>query len=186
VRAIIFVLIGLLALLVNGCGGSSTPTQQQKPNMEFGVISGNWNIPISPPSSANPFLPTASAGGSLTQTGNTITGILHVNGSPCFDPLADELIVSGTGSNDNSFTVTLNTAPVRGQAISVNAEWDAATQLIPVPGAQPTGPVAVLRGEVTVSGGACAGTIPDTTTRLQILSLDSSSLPNHALARECR
>lgn len=96
----------------------------------------------------------------LTQNGNSISGTLFVTGSPCFDPVADPLIVSGSVSSDFNApnALTLSSQPVRGQVLTVNATWDRSTPPTIPPATAPTNPVARLVGMSSVAGGSCAGT----------------------------
>lgn len=104
----------------------------------------------------------ATAGGSLIQTGSTINGILYVDGSPCFDPVADELIVTGKASNDGSNTVTFSSAPIRGQVLTVNGS------VLPLSIIPPNLPQFLLDGSATISGGACAGQVDSQLVNLSL------------------
>lgn len=129
--------VGLLASLFSGCfiGGGK----------QFTIASGNWYIPLPG---------TAWAGGSLIQSGSSIKGVLHVTGSPCFDPVADELIVTGAASNDGSNKVTFASEPIRGQVLTVKGSYAATLSIHFGP---PRGPQQLLDATETISGGACAG-----------------------------
>jgi len=91
-----------------------------------------------------------SGGGNLVQNGTNISGIIHLSGSPCFDPIADDLVVSGsaTGSG-NTFdgVITLKTAPVRGQTITITSGR------LPPPS---PGINSAIVGGFTLEGGSCA------------------------------
>lgn len=146
--------LGLLFMTVLGCGGGSGPGN---PSAGFTIASGNWTIPIAtfPRDGA----PSVFAGGLLTQNGSAITGVLHVTGSPCFDPVADQFVASGSVSSDfrSPNALTLTTQPVRGQVLNVSATWDSSHAPTLLPPTSPGNPVSTLVGTVTLSGGACAG-----------------------------
>lgn len=148
----------LLIVTVAGCGGGGNGGGGGPNGGGFTIASGNWMIPLSntldlgTPPPAGPF-----AGGVLTQSGSTISGILHVTGSPCFDPVNDALIVQGSVSASGANPLTLTTAPVRGQALTVSATWDNGLN----PGSPPTSPpnpVNNLIGSWAITGGPCAAT----------------------------
>ena len=148
-------LTGMLAALMWGCGGGGSNNNSGPP--QFTIASGNWVIPLR---SSNLSASFPTAGGSLTQSGNSISGILYISGSPCFDPVNDPLTVHGTVSGDpnaaNALTVT--TSAVRGQTLSVSATWNRLLNPALPPPTSPPNPVTSLSGSWTISGGACAGT----------------------------
>jgi hypothetical protein len=80
--------------------------------------------------------------GALSQNGTAISGILHTEGSLCFDDNLDDLIVSGTVVGN---TFTLNTASLRGQVLSITATP-----------ALVAGTVQGLTGTWSLTGGTCA------------------------------
>lgn len=129
--------------IFTGCGGGSGSGAGS--GSEFQIVSGNWFMGLPG---------NSSAAGSLIQTGNSISGVLHVAGSPCFDPNADELIVTGKSSNDGSNSITFTTAPIRGQVLTVVGKYAA---LLANHFGPPAGPVGLLDTAATISGGACAG-----------------------------
>ena len=131
------VLCGLVCLC--GCGGSSgtTPVSQ---GPQFGIASGNWDLVML----TLPFSSAMQAGGSLTQTGTTISGTLHITGSPCFDPVADDVIVNGTASDG---VISMTTVPVRGQTITLTS----GSLPPPLPGSNTT-----IFGSWKLTGGTCA------------------------------
>lgn len=144
VRSNVLMAAGLLGLLLCGCG-SGKPV--------FTIASGNWSIPLN---SGNP-TPTIWVGGQLTQNGDTISGIFHLSGSPCFDPVADQLVVHGNVSTSPGPNgLSLSTAPVRGQVLKLSAGPQASG--LPIGPPPPNARVASLLGTWTISGGACAGT----------------------------
>lgn len=108
----------IFLLWLAGCGGSSQNSTAPTPQTpQFGIVSGNWDLDML---SLSPVL-GMRAGGNLVQNGTAISGIIHVEGSPCFDPVADDLIVSGTatgGATAFGGAITFSTAPVRGQTFT--------------------------------------------------------------------
>ncbi len=73
-------------------------------------ISGNWQFDTRS-ISGNPAMPIA---GALTQSGDSITAVVHIDGSNCFDHLAS---VGLTGSLTDG-NLALTSAPVNGQVIT--------------------------------------------------------------------
>ena len=116
-----------LGVLICGCGsgGSNGPRLM--------LIPGNWQV--SAVSTVNPSAGGIAGGASLTQTGATVSGIMHLVSLGCFHIIEDiDLSGSVTGS-------TLNVASnaVNGQTISVIA----------------TGSDKSLAGTYTLSGAPC-------------------------------
>lgn len=139
-RLLMIAATGSLCLAISGCGGSSTPSGPP----QFTIASANWVIPLTD---------TAFAGGLLSQSGNTISGVLHVSGLPCFDPVADALIVQGMVSSDPKAAnaLTFTTTPVRGQVLTVSATWD--PNVDPAfPLTTPPNPVKFLAGTAQLTG----------------------------------
>jgi hypothetical protein len=99
------------------------------------VTSGNWFLQTSSQSAANVSL-IPQIGGSLTQIDSTISGILHVSNSTCFD-WATDIPVSGTVTGDS---VTLISDSISGQIITITGS------------ATPT----LLTGTYSIASG-CAG-----------------------------
>jgi hypothetical protein len=143
----VFTVIGLCSVPLSGCGGGSTSSNQS--GGQLTIISGNWGIGLPGGASAN---------GALMQSGNTITGTLHVSGSPCFDPAADLVMVTGSAPNDGSFTLAFSSSPIRGQVISVNGTWDPNATVNRInPKTSPNGPQPIFNGTAAITGGSCAG-----------------------------
>lgn len=142
IRSSLTSLVCLLLIAAAGCGGGSGSGSGSGP--EFQIVSGNWFMALP----GNAF-----AGGSLIQTGNSISGVLHVTGSPCFDPNADELIVTGKSSTDGSNSITFTSAPIRGQVLTVHGVYAAFLALH----SPPNFLVPDLDTSVTITGGGCAG-----------------------------
>ena len=124
-------------LAVCGCGGGSTAaTTSTVPPI---LASGNWALVLF--SQSNPPLPL-TLGGSLIQQGNSVLGVLHAPTSSCFDPMLDDLVVSGSVDGQ---TVTFSTEPVRGQTITISTTVKSA------------GGISALSGTYTFSGSTCIG-----------------------------
>jgi hypothetical protein len=146
-QAVTLITIGLLATVLSSCGGSNASSSPQNPDqVQFMLASGNWVLELPD---------GASAGGSLIQTGNAISGVLYIYDSPCFDPVKDKLIVSGTVSNDGSYTLTFSSSPIRGQVLTVNGFYDVHNGGLDAP--TPSGPQYVFGATIIITGGACAG-----------------------------
>jgi hypothetical protein len=79
------------------------------------VTSGNWYLQTYSQVSATGMSKMPQIGGSLNQTDSSITGILHVSNSDCFDWLAD-IPVTGTV---NGNTATITSASTNGQVITI-------------------------------------------------------------------
>ncbi len=159
-QAVTLITIGLLATMLSGCGGSNASGSPQNPNqVQFMLASGNWVLELPD---------GASAGGSLIQTGNAISGVLYIYDSPCFDPVKDKLIVSGRVSNDGSYTLTFSSSPIRGQVLTVNGFYDEHNGGLDAP--TPPGPQYVFGATIIITGGACAG---------QLYTQDQWTEPKH-------
>lgn len=131
-----------------GCGGNaSSTTPATSPSAQFGIVSGNWGFSMF---STGATVFAAEGGGNLVQNGTSISGIIHLTGLPCFDPLTDDLIVSGTatgGTTSFGGVINFKTAPVRGQTIT----FVSSSLIGTIPGQNQ-----VLNGSFTLDGGTCA------------------------------
>jgi hypothetical protein len=138
----------LVLVGVCGCGGTSNSLTSPTPQTaQFGIVSGNWGFSML--SFGSPAI-GAEGGGNLVQNGTNISGILHLSGSPCFDPLTDDLFVSGTATGSTTAfdgVITFKTAPVRGQTIT----FTSGTLPPPIPGLNE-----LMVGSFTLDGGTCA------------------------------
>jgi hypothetical protein len=107
----------LLAFLLSGCGGGGS-NNPAPPNVT--IQSGNWNF-----SGSSTVSPGGSfiAGGSLNQTGASISGVIQIFSSLCFDTTV-EVPVAGTVSGQ---TVTLSSSGTQNQTVTVNATGSATT-----------------------------------------------------------
>ncbi|HYX52362.1 MAG TPA: hypothetical protein VE783_02860 [Candidatus Limnocylindrales bacterium] len=104
-------------------------------------------------------------GGNLVQNGTTISGIIHLDGSPCFDPAADDIIVTGSAvGSEKAFdgVITLKTAPVRGQTITITS----GALPPPAPGVNSS-----FTGTFTLAGGTCAPQTSGTMTGSMVPSV---------------
>lgn len=79
------------------------------------VTSGNWYLQTSSQAAANASQ-MPQIGGSLTETDLTISGVLHVSDSTCFDRVTD-IPVSGTVDGSS---VTLTSGSISGQVITIS------------------------------------------------------------------
>src|SRR5579883_1546336 len=148
----LLVLAGLVGLLCGCGGGGSNGGGGGGGSPQFALVSGNWKVPFSSSDSAPP---TAWAGGALSQSGTSISGVFHVAGSPCFDPVADQLIMGGKLSTDPTGPgFTFSSAPIRGQVLQFAGDYVPPAIAIPRP--TPPIPVAGLFGTWKISGGPCA------------------------------
>ena len=138
-----FVTVSLLCCFLFGfvgCGGSSmapTPTPTPLP-----FFSGLYQIDSS--SSANSAV-TFSVAGSLEQSGNSITGVMHLTAASC-SSFNTDIPVSGTLGTDSAgdFTVTLALTLPGGQALTLNM-------------IHPGGHLSIVSGTYTLVGAGCAG-----------------------------
>ena len=128
-------------LCLCGCGGSASTPPSSNPSPQFTIVSGHWAMALmaQQPSRGISLL----VDGAISQSGNTLSGILHTQGSACFDDNLDDLIVSGTVAGS---TFTLNTASLRGQVLSITA----------TPALIQAGAVQGLSGTWNLTGGSCA------------------------------
>ena len=80
-----FVLLSVLGLLA-GCGGGAGGAGAGIPgSRSHGVnITGNWQLSTT---STVPGMPPTTIAGSITQSGSSVNGAVHVDGSNCFDQL---------------------------------------------------------------------------------------------------
>jgi hypothetical protein len=95
-------------------------------------------------SSSDPTV-TFSVAGSLQQSGNNVTGVMHLTAASC-SSLNTDIPVNGTLGTDSSgdFTVTLGLTLPGGQALTLN--------LI-----HPGGHLSIVSGTYTLAGAGCAG-----------------------------
>jgi hypothetical protein len=108
-----------IALVLAGCGGGSSSSNNSTPSLT--IQAGNWSILATSASDpTNPF----GIGGSLSQSGNNISGVVHVvNSASCFN-LNDDIPLSGTVVGQK---VTLTSPTVDGAVLTVAASGSSAT-----------------------------------------------------------
>jgi hypothetical protein len=131
----------MVCLGLAGCGGSSmmpTPTPTPVP-----FSSGLYQI-----SETSTFNPSTNfmVAGSLMQSGNSVSGVMHMTGVSCF-PFNSDIPVTGTlgVNNTGDFTVALVLALPSGQTLSLS--------LI-----RPGGHLSFIDGTYTLTGAGCAAT----------------------------
>jgi len=109
----------LLCTLLTGCGGGNSSNSNPS---AFSIQAGNWNV-----NASSTFAPGNNfiVGGNLTQSGSSISGVMHINNSPCFI-LASDVPVSGSISGQ---TVTLSSAASVGPVVTVSANATSATAM---------------------------------------------------------
>ena len=125
--------IGLL-LLFTACGGGDSSGGTNPNNTQ--LTSGNWGIEAT--SQVLPSNGTAYIGGNINHSGTSITGVMHIFNSSCFD-FGTNIYFSGT-SNGNSINFT--SAPMDGQVVSVTATASGSKS---------------LSGTYSIAGGCSAG-----------------------------
>jgi hypothetical protein len=103
-----------LLLILSSCGGSGSSTggDNPPPPTQPQLSSGNWSLHSS--SQVGP-VGTVYIGGNLDHSGTSITGVMHIANSSCFD-VATDVPFTGTSNGSN---VTLASASISGQVISV-------------------------------------------------------------------
>lgn len=125
--------VAFLLLMLFGCGAANL-NSSLNPQQQFSIKPGNWNFTASSSSHPNAqFL----VGGHLAQSGNTVTGILHIASSRCFN-VEKDIPVSGTVQDGS---LELKSLPIRGQVLHASL----------------LGHDATLVGNYEFSGGCSAG-----------------------------
>jgi hypothetical protein len=147
-RSLCLAACAVVLLGVCGCGGRSSSSTSATPlSPQFRIVAGNWGFTML---SLGSSLFATEGGGNLVQNGTTISGIIHLTGSPCFDPLTDDLVVSGTATGSATAldgVITFKTSPVRGQTIT----FISSTKTPSSPGQNQ-----IIDGSFTLDGGTCA------------------------------
>ena len=96
------------SVLLCGCGGGRTPSQPVGPPPLFLKLAGNWQFSMTSTTAGTSPLTIA---GTINQSGTSVSGAVHVNGSTCFDSLTTiDLTGTLTGSN-----ISLSSTSVVGQ-----------------------------------------------------------------------
>ncbi len=116
------------AILLCGCGGgydaagkSGFPDPKAPDPTPHGRdIVTNWQFSTT---SAVPGIPSTTIAGSLSQSGNSITAAMHVEGSACFDRLA-AVVLTGSLTSGN---ISLTSASVAGQVITITGSFSGVT-----------------------------------------------------------
>ena len=119
-----------------------TPTPPSpNPTPSAGTIDGNWSFTVT---SAAPGTSLVTIGGIITQSGNTLGGVVHVKGWNCFDYMT-AISLSGDLTDDK---VSLSSTAVNGQVITVTGSVSKPVE---------AGPYIVLAGTYTIRGGCADG-----------------------------
>jgi len=79
-----------------GAGGVTSPLPSPGPNIE-----GNWQFSMTSTVSGAPPL---TMGGSISSSGSSVSGAVHINGSNCFDPLSTISLTGTLTGSDLSLT----------------------------------------------------------------------------------
>lgn len=103
-------LIPLAALL--GCGGAPNGLPPASPP-SYPNLTGNWNLILVP---SNPLVLGPDAGGFITNTNGSVTGILHITDTNCYTAAQD---IPVTGTVTSAGILALNSAMVAGQMLSI-------------------------------------------------------------------
>jgi hypothetical protein len=119
-------LLSAVVLLFCGCGerrppsptlgsssGPSPSDPPASPSPQGLNIAGNWQFSMI--STVPPGVPVATVSGSITQSGSSLNGAVHVNGWSCFDQRTT-IGLTGTLTDSN---VSLTSTSVDGQVISL-------------------------------------------------------------------
>jgi hypothetical protein len=128
----------LLYLGLSGCGGSNMTMQPPGPtHSDFYEIAGTSNSGASFNFTLN---------GSLTFSGDNITGVMHISNSPCFSFNTDIPVTGSSGTNSaGDFTVELNLTLPSGQMLFL-------------PMIHPGGHGSIVSGTYLLTGAGCGGT----------------------------
>ena len=89
-----------------GTGGVTSPPPSSGPNVE-----GNWQFSLTSTVSGPPM----TIGGSISPSGSSVSGAVHINGSKCFDPVSTADLTGTLTGSDLSLTAT----SVDGQVITL-------------------------------------------------------------------
>jgi hypothetical protein len=101
-----------LVAFLCACGNNGTVSP---PPSRFSQISGNWQLDLS----SNAGISALTISGALNVSGGSLTGSVHVTGSPCFDPVTT---VPFSGTISSAGDVQLSSANVAGQVITINGK----------------------------------------------------------------
>lgn len=142
-------LLSALVLLC-GCGGgvstsgpgsslgpaSDPPSGSQPQGLN---VAGNWQFSLT----STTGMPPATIAGSIAQSGGSVSGVVHIEGSNCFDQLTP-IGLTGTLTDSN---LSLSSAPVSGQVVTLDGAIADHT----------------LTGTYTVKGGCADGEVENLT-----------------------
>jgi hypothetical protein len=138
VAAVQVFLLATFCLVLSGCGGSSAMPRPTPTPLPFG--SGLYQIDGT--STVNPATSLHLAG-SLMQSGNNVSGVMHMTLAPCISFSTDLPVTGALGVNSaGDFTVDLALTLPGAQKLSFN--------LI-----HPGGHISILSGNYTLAGGGC-------------------------------
>jgi hypothetical protein len=98
----------MICLLLSSCGGGSSSSNASD-NL---ITNGNWSIAASSKTSGLKL----DIGGSLVQSGTSVTGIVHITNSACFNYLSDDVQLSGSFVDN---TLTLTSTAIRNQIVTI-------------------------------------------------------------------
>ena len=134
-----------------GAGGVTSPLPSTGPN-----IAGNWQFSMTSKVSDAPPLTIA---GSISPSGSSVSGAVHVNGSNCFDPLS-KVNLTGTLTGSN---LSLTSTSAAGQVVTLTGNIsDDTLTATHLPGQ--------FTGTYTIDGG-CAGGDEGNVTGVEIPSM---------------
>jgi len=136
-RAITSLSFSVCLFLLVGCGGgggSSSTGGGSNGTSNSSVTSGNWSLVASSSVVAN----TSYIGGSLTQSGSSLSATMHIDHSSCYE-LTTDVPLSGTITG-SSFTLT--SSIVNSQVITVTGTITNSS---------------TLQGTYSIAGGCAAG-----------------------------
>jgi hypothetical protein len=139
-------LLSALVLLC-GCGGGGTPAPPTSPPSGSPSVSpniaGNWQFSTTSMGG----MPPLTIAGSINQSGSSVTGAVHVNGSNCFNQLTT-MGLAGTLTGSN---ISLTSTSVAGQVMTVTGSMTDTA----------------LTGTYTINGG-CANGVQGNVTGIKI------------------
>jgi hypothetical protein len=127
---IVFAVVFTSCLLLSSCGGGSSSSNGPQGT----ITNGNWSIAAT--STVNGAI--LDIGGSLVQSGSSVSGIMHIFGSACFNPLTDDVVFTGSYTGD---TLVLTSNSTYEQVVTVKV----------------TGTGGSLNGTYSIAGGCAVG-----------------------------
>ena len=137
---LVLVLTGVICLGLAGCGGGSSVMPGPTPT-PITFSSGLYEI--NQASGVHPGT-NFTLQGSLLQSGNNLSGVMHASGLPCFPFNTDIPVIGKLGiDNTGNFTVDLVYSLPGGQTLSLNT-------------IHPFGHLGVITGTYSLAGAGCA------------------------------